>query len=99
MVWIPGGDFSMGSHDPREMMCGGPDAMDDARPIVRVHVDGFWMDETDVTNEEFEKFVQATGYITIAEQSPKPEQFPQVPKEMLVPGSLSLRRLPSRALG
>ena len=88
MVWILGGDFSMGSHDPRGMMCGGPDAMDDARPIVRVHVDGFWMDETDVTNEEFEKFVQATGYITIAEQSPKPEQFPQVPKEMLVPGSL-----------
>src|SRR5215510_5536558 len=66
MVWIPGGEFSMGSDDPRGSICGGPDSMGDARPIHRVYVDGFWMDATEVTNEEFQKFVKATGYVTIA---------------------------------
>ena len=47
----------------------------DARPIHRVHVNSFWMDETEVTNEQFEKFVKATGYITIAEQTPKAKEF------------------------
>ena len=51
MVWIPGGEYSMGAADPRGMHHGGPDAMDEARPIHRVYVDGFWMDETEVTNE------------------------------------------------
>ena len=88
MVWIPGGEFSMGCEDPRGMMCGGSDAMADARPIHRVHVNSFWMDETEVTNEQFEKFVKATGYITIAEQTPKAEEFPQVRSERLVAGSL-----------
>ena len=50
MVWIPGGEFSMGSDDPRASICGGPDSMGDARPIHRVYVDGFWMDATEVTN-------------------------------------------------
>src|SRR5579871_3689879 len=44
MAWISGGEFSMGSQDPRQALCGGPDAMPDARPIHRVYVDGFWMD-------------------------------------------------------
>src|SRR4051794_17231262 len=64
MVWIPGGEFSMGSEDPRESFCGGPDAMQDARPIHRVYVDAFWMDQTEVTNEQFAKFVKASGYVT-----------------------------------
>ena len=38
-------------------------------PIHRVYVDGFWMDATEVTNEQFEKFVKATGYVTVAEQN------------------------------
>jgi formylglycine-generating enzyme required for sulfatase activity len=88
MVWIPGGEFSMGSEDARQMTCGGPDAMSDARPIHRVYVDGFWMDETEVTNEQFEKFVKTTRYITIAEQTPKAAEFPGAPPENLVPGSL-----------
>ena len=79
MVLISGGDFSMGSEDARGIMCGGPDAMADARPIHRVHVDGFWMDKTEVTNEQFAKFVKATGYVTIAEQTPKPDEFPNLP--------------------
>ena len=88
MVWIPGGEFSMGSEDTRGMMCGGPDAMPDARPIHRVYVDGFWMDETEIMNEQFEKFVKATGYVTIAEQTPKAAEFPEALAENLVAGSL-----------
>lgn len=88
MVWIPGGEFSMGSEDTRRMMCGGPDAMPDARPIHRVDVDGFWMDISEVTNEQFKKFVDATAYVTIAERTPSAADFPGVPAENLVPGSL-----------
>jgi len=88
MVWIPGGEFSMGSADPTcDTVCGGREHMPDARPIHRVHVDGFWMDKTEVTNEQFEKFVRATGYRTIAEIAPTQEEFPTAPKENLVAGS------------
>ena len=57
-------------------------------PIHRVYVDGFWMDATPVTNAEFEKFVKATGYITIAERTPTKEEFPTAPPESLVAGSI-----------
>jgi formylglycine-generating enzyme required for sulfatase activity len=89
MVWIPGGEFSMGSDDPTTSMCGGKDSMPDARPIHRVYVDGFWMDATEVTNAQFEAFVKATGYVTIAEQTPKAEDFPGAPPENLVAGSVT----------
>jgi formylglycine-generating enzyme len=46
------------------------------------------MDKTEVTNEEFEKFVKATGYVTTAEQTPTAEQFPDAPPENLVAGSV-----------
>ena len=88
MAWVPGGEFSMGSEDPRALRDGGSESMADARPIHRVLIDGFWMDKTDVTNEEFERFVKATGYITVAEKKPRPEDFPGVPLEKLVPGSI-----------
>jgi sulfatase modifying factor 1 len=88
MAWIPGGEFSMGSKDPRTLPDGGHEAMEDARPIHRVYVDGFWMDKTDVTNAQFAKFVKATGYVTIAERRPRAEDFPGVPPEKLVAGSL-----------
>ncbi len=87
MVWIPGGEFSMGCEDPRACPCGGPDAMPDARPVHRVFVDEFWMDRTEVTTEEFARFVEATGYVTIAEQTPPAEDFPDAPPENLVAGS------------
>src|ERR1051325_8901171 len=95
MVWIPGGEFSMGTDDPTEMICGGPDAMPDARPIHRVYVDGFWMDTTEVTNEEFERFVKATGYITVAERTPRQEDFPDAPPENLVAGSVVFKSTPA----
>lgn len=88
MVWIPGGEFSMGNEDPRGSLCGGPDAMPDARPIHRVYVDGFWMDKTEVTNEQFRKFADAAGYVTIAERTPRAEDFPGAPPENLVAGSI-----------
>ena len=88
MVWIPGGEFSMGSDGKCDgKSCCSPDAVADAQPIHRVRVDGFWMDETDVTNAEFEKFVMATGYITVAERTPTKEEFPDAPPESLVAGS------------
>jgi formylglycine-generating enzyme required for sulfatase activity len=87
MVWIPGGEFSMGCTDPTLCVDGGHETMPDARPIHRVYVDGFWIDKTDVTNEQFARFVKATGYVTIAEQTPKAEDFPGAPPENLVAGS------------
>ena len=88
MVWIPGGEFKMGAvvngHGSHEM----PMASNDAEPIHSVRVDGFWMDKTVVTNAEFEKFVAATGYVTIAERAPTKEEFPDAPPENLVAGSV-----------
>ncbi len=87
MVWIPGGEFSMGSDRSGEALCGLPGVTRDAQPIHRVYVDGFWMDQTDVTNEKFEQFVKNTGYVTIAERTPTQEEFPTAPPENLVAGS------------
>ncbi len=88
MVWIPGGEFSMGAQDAPEMNDVAMHATTDSRPIHRVYVDGFWMDKTDVTNEEFGKFVKATGYVTVAERAPRAEDFPDAPPENLVAGSV-----------
>src|SRR5262249_29628098 len=79
MVWIPGGEFSMGSDMSGEAVCGLPGVTRDAQPIHRVYVEGFWMDATDVTNEQFSRFVAATGYITVAERTPTSEDFPGAP--------------------
>ena len=87
MVWIPGGEFSMGSDAASESLCGLPGVTRDALPIHRVYVDGFWMDKTDVTNEKFQEFVNVTGYVTVAERAPTKEEFPTAPPENLVAGS------------
>ena len=88
MAWIPGGEFSMGCVDPRSIPYGGTDPMADARPIHRVRVGGFWMDVTEVTNDQFAAFVADTGYVTIAERPPRAEDFPDAPPENLVAGSI-----------
>ena len=88
MVLVPGGTFLMGTDDPR--------SMPNERPAHRVEVDGFWIDETPVTNEEFAEFVEATGYVTTAERPVDWEELkkqvppgtPKPPPEMLEPGSL-----------
>jgi formylglycine-generating enzyme required for sulfatase activity len=88
MVWIPGGEFSMGAQDPPEMDVVGMKATTDSRPIHRVYVDGFFMDKTDVTNAQFAEFVKATGYVTIAEKTPTAEEFPGAPPENLYAGGV-----------
>jgi sulfatase modifying factor 1 len=88
MVWVPGGEFTMGTDSD----LGWPEE----KPAHRVHVDGFWMDEAEVTNAQFRAFVQATGYVTTAERAPSldeimsqlPPGTPPPPREALVPGSL-----------
>lgn len=82
MVWIPGGSFLMGSNDfyPEE------------RPVRRAMVEGFWMDVHPVTNAQFRDFVDATGYVTVAERTPNPRNYPGINPEQLVPGSLVFRR-------
>ncbi|HEY9258923.1 formylglycine-generating enzyme family protein, partial [Chitinophaga sp.] len=62
MIWLSGGEFMMGT-DEKE-------AYEAEKPAHRVKVDGFWIDKTEVTNEEFKAFVDATGYITVAERKP-----------------------------
>jgi formylglycine-generating enzyme len=66
MVWIPGGTFRMGSdhHYPEEA------------PVHRVTLAGFWIDRTPVTNREFRKFVNATGYVTFPEIKPDAKTIP-----------------------
>jgi formylglycine-generating enzyme len=88
MVWIPGGEFSMGAADPSDPGdLVGTQATVDARPIHRVAVDGFWMDRTEVTNDQFAAFAKATGYVTVAERTPRAADFPGAPRELLVAGS------------
>ena len=79
MIWIPAGEFSMGTQEPM---------FTDTRPIHRVALNGFWMDRTEVTNEQFSAFVRATGYVTVAERKPRAEDYPGVPPEKLVAGSI-----------
>ena len=89
MVWIPGGEFSMGARDPRRMHDAvGMQASLDSRPVHRVAVDGFWMDATEVTNEQFARFVKATGYVTVAERTPTTADFPTAAPEDLIAGSV-----------
>ena len=91
MVWVPGGEFSMGCADPRGVPFGGTDPMTDARPVHRVRVDGFWMDAHEVTNDQFAEFVSATRYVTVAERPPRAEDFPGALPENLIAGSIVFR--------
>ncbi|MBI2513521.1 MAG: formylglycine-generating enzyme family protein [Opitutae bacterium] len=89
MVWIPGGEFSMGLAEVGPELCGGVgEIVSDAQPIHRVKVNGFWMDATEVTNAEFARFVDATHYITVAERVPRAEDYPGARPDQLVAGSV-----------
>jgi len=79
MAWIPGGNFWMGTNEPH---------MPDTQPLHRVTLDGFWMDSTLVTNEEFEQFVKATKFVTVAEKKPTLEQYPDAIPANLIAGSV-----------
>ena len=78
MIWLPGGAFRMGSdHHYRE-----------EAPAHDVIVDGFWIDPTPVTNRQFQEFVAATGHVTVAELTPRAEDYPGALPKMLRPASL-----------
>ena len=82
MARIPGGEFLMGSnaHYPEEA------------PAHRVSVGAFWMDEHTVTNKEFRRFVDATGYVTLAEKPANADDYPGAQPEMLAPSSVMFRK-------
>jgi formylglycine-generating enzyme required for sulfatase activity len=88
MVWISGGEFTMGSERPESRR--------NEQPTHEVSVDGFWMDEHDVTNSEFQRFVDSTHYLTTAEQpvdwdelkKSLPAGTPKPAPESLQPGSM-----------
>ncbi len=88
MVWIPGGQFEMGSTSRY--------ASANEQPVFQAALTGFWMDATAVTNAQFDVFVRATGYITTAEQAPDwetlrvqlPPGTPRPRAALLVPGAM-----------
>lgn len=88
MVWVPGGNFLMGSDSKM--------AQPNEKPTHKVNVQGFWMDKHHVTNAEFARFVKATGYVTTAERKPDwetlkvqlPPGTPKPPTSALVPGAM-----------
>ena len=94
MVWIEGGVFQMGASENDNM------ALMHEKPNHTVKVDGFYMDETEVTNKQFTEFIKATGYITTAErpidwdiikmQLPPGTQRPH--DSILMPGSLLFKK-------
>ena len=78
MVWIAPASFLMGSehHYPEE------------RPVRQIAVEGFWIDRQPVTNADFARFVEATGWVTWAEIAPRAEDYPGALAELLTPASL-----------
>ena len=78
VVALDGGEFVMGSDDhyPEEA------------PTHRVRVSAFGIDRFEVTNRRYRAFVDATGYVTVAERPLDPADYPGAPPENLVPGSL-----------
>ena len=94
MVWIPAGEFMMGGDNEQARV--------DEFPKHKVKLNGFYMDETEVTNEQFEKFVKATGYITTAEKDVDwnelkkqlPPNTPEPDKELLKAASLVFVKTP-----
>ena len=79
MILLEGGSFMMGIEHPM---------MPEASPVHHVSVSPFWIGRTEVTNREFMDFVEATGYVTLAEKPLDPDEFPGVDKQLLEPGSL-----------
>ena len=82
MVRIPEGEFHMGAAD----------FYAEERPVLPVWVDGFWMDPGPVTNRDFARFVEATGYVTVAERDLVAENYPGVAEADLAAGSLVFTR-------
>jgi sulfatase modifying factor 1 len=82
MIWVPGGSFLMGSDRFYR----------EERPVRRESVNGFWIDPDPVTNAEFGRFIDATGYLTMSERQPDPAVYRDADPSLLVPGSLVFRK-------
>jgi sulfatase modifying factor 1 len=85
MVKLPGGSYQMGSEGDF-MTPYGPKQFPEEAPLRQVSVDGFWIDETEVTNDQFAAFVEAAGYVTFAEREASPEDFPEEARANLPAG-------------
>lgn len=75
VVHIPAGEFTMGASSD--------DARPDERPPHRIFVDAFHMSKTEITNRQFQQFIDATGYVTTAERPVDWEQL----KKQVPPGT------------
>lgn len=86
MCWVPAGEFTMGATDfyPEEA------------PLHKVALDGFWMDSRAVTNAEFAAFVAESGYQSVAERAPNPEDYPGIDPALLLAGSVVFSKPPGR---
>ena len=62
LLYVPAGEFLRGSKE------NDPAAYDDEHPQRSIYLDGFWIDQTEVTNEMFARFVLKTGHQTDAEK-------------------------------
>src|SRR4051812_25210042 len=82
MVFIPEGKFLMGSIKfyPEE------------KPVHEVAVSSFYIDQYEVTNADYKKFVDETGYVTIAERPLNPADYPGAKLQLLVPGALVFKK-------
>jgi formylglycine-generating enzyme required for sulfatase activity len=87
MIWVAGGTFLMGSN--RHYV--------EEQPPRYAQVSGFWIDRTEVTNAQFAAFVSATGYKTVAERGLSANDYPHLPAEALVPGSMVFVAPPANA--
>ena len=76
MVYVPAGDFLMGSTDADD----GADG--DEKPQHTVYLDAFWMDQTEVTVAMFRTFVEDTGYETTAERQGWGKPWTDGPQEL-----------------
>lgn len=77
MVWVPAGSFVLGDT-----------VYPEEKASALTHVKGFWMDRTEVSNDEFDAFVRATGYVTVAERAVDKTRHPGMPSQMYEPGAL-----------
>lgn len=91
MVWLEGATYWRGN----ELDPGNGRIYREEAPVHEVTVDGFWIDQTPVTNREFMSFVEATGYRTFAELGPRPEEFPDAPEGALQAGAVVFTPPPS----
>ena len=92
MVYIPAGTLQMGGDNEQ--------ADSDEYPKHAVDISAFWMDETEVTNRQFEAFIKSTEYVTVAERpivweeiaKDLPPGTPPPPDSLLQPGALVFKK-------